>query len=154
MHVSTPFRSQLCAKRRTGDTLAVLDRPKKWYNERRQGGPGTRDGYGMSFGQRLRDLRRDSDLSQAELADKAGCSVNTIRKLETDERRPSRELAIRLAAVVELPQREGADFLRLARGTGSVSRMSMPAPMTRLIGREDDVAGLRERVLRPEVRLL
>jgi transcriptional regulator with XRE-family HTH domain len=57
----------------------------------------------MSFAQRLRDQRRERDLSQLELADKAGCSLNTIRKLESDERRPSRELAIRLAAVLELP---------------------------------------------------
>jgi DNA-binding XRE family transcriptional regulator len=42
----------------------------------------------MSFGQRLRDQRRERDLSQLELADKAGYSINTIRKLESDERRP------------------------------------------------------------------
>jgi predicted ATPase/DNA-binding XRE family transcriptional regulator len=108
----------------------------------------------MSFGQRLRGLRRDLDLGQAELADRAACSINTVRKLESDERRPSRELAARLADVFELPPRERADFLRLARGTQSVGRPAMPSPMTRLIGREQDVAAIRERVREAGVRLL
>jgi predicted ATPase/DNA-binding XRE family transcriptional regulator len=108
----------------------------------------------MSFGQRLRGLRRDLDLSQAEIADKGGCSVNTVRKLESDERRPSRELATRLAEVFELSPRERADFLRLARGTQSVTRPGLPSSMTRLIGREQDVARVRERLLGVDVRLL
>jgi predicted ATPase/DNA-binding XRE family transcriptional regulator len=108
----------------------------------------------MSFGQRLRTLRRDLDLSQAELGSRAGCSVNTIRKLESDERKPSRELAARLAGVFELSQRERADFLRLARGTHLATRPTLPSPMTRLIGREADVAAVRERLLSPDVRLL
>src|SRR5579859_3337702 len=109
---------------------------------------------GMSFGQRLRGLRRDLDLSQAELADRSGCSVNTVRKLESDERRPSRELATRLAEVFELPARDRAEFLRLARGTPAVGRPSLPSAMTRLIGREQDVAHIRERLLGGDVRLL
>jgi predicted ATPase/DNA-binding XRE family transcriptional regulator len=108
----------------------------------------------MSFGQRLRTLRRDLDFSQAELGSRAGCSVNTVRKLESDERKPSRELADRLAAVFELPQRERADFLRLARGTHLATRPLLPSPMTRLIGREADIAAVRERLLSPDVRLL
>jgi predicted ATPase/DNA-binding XRE family transcriptional regulator len=108
----------------------------------------------MSFGQRLRNLRRDLDLSQAELAHKAGCSVNMVRKLESDERKPSRELAARLADVFELSTRERADFLRLARGTQAAARAGLPAQMTRLIGREADLAALRERLLSPDVRLL
>src|SRR5579859_5601600 len=109
---------------------------------------------GMSFGQRLRGLRRDLDLSQAELADRSGCSVNTVRKLESDERRPSRELATRLSVVFELGDREVTDFLRLARGTASFGRASLPSPMTRLIGREIDVASLRQRLVNSDVRLL
>src|SRR5919204_460645 len=108
----------------------------------------------MSFGQRLKGLRRDFDLSQAELADRAGCSVNTVRKLESGERRPSRELAMRLAAVFELPQRDRAEFLRLARGSQSLAQPGLPSPMTRLIGREQDIATVRDRLLGPDVRLL
>jgi predicted ATPase/DNA-binding XRE family transcriptional regulator len=108
----------------------------------------------MSFGQRLRSLRHDLDLTQAQLGGKAGCSVNTIRKLESDERRPSRELAAQLAVALDLPQRERADFMRLARGTEALGRARLPAPVTRLIGREADLLALREQLLSPEVRLL
>ena len=108
----------------------------------------------MSFGQRLRGLRRDSDLSQAELGARAGCSANTVRKLESDERKPSRELAARLAAVFGLPPRDRSEFLRQARGTHLTTRPSLPTPMTRLIGREADLADVRDLVLRADVRLL
>src|SRR6266511_3397078 len=98
----------------------------------------------MSFGQRLRELRRDLDLSQAGLADRAGCSVDMLRKVESDQRRPSRELAARLAEVFELNALERADFVRMARGmaTSSVTA-GLPAPPTRLIGREQDLRDLR-----------
>ena len=56
----------------------------------------------MSFGQRLRGLRRDLDLSQAELADRAGCSANTSGSWSPTSARPSRELATRLAEVLEI----------------------------------------------------
>src|SRR5579864_3692812 len=104
----------------------------------------------MSFGQRLRQLRREFDLSQSALGEKAGCSVNTVRKIESDERRPSRELATRFATVFELPQRDRVEFIRLARGTASIVRSSIPAPVTRLVGRDADMAVLRERLLSPE----
>jgi predicted ATPase/DNA-binding XRE family transcriptional regulator len=108
----------------------------------------------MSFGQRLRGLRRDFDLSQAELGVRAGCSANTVRKLESDERKPSRDLAARLAAVFELPPRDRTEFLREARGTHLATRPALPTPMTRLIGREADLRAVRDRILRSDVRLL
>jgi predicted ATPase/DNA-binding XRE family transcriptional regulator len=108
----------------------------------------------MSFGQRLRGLRRDFDLSQTELGSRAGCSVNTVRKLEADERKPSRELAARLADVFDLTTRDRADFMRLARGARLGARRVLPMPMTRLVGREADLAALRERLLSADVRLL
>ncbi len=108
----------------------------------------------MSFGQRLRSLRRELDLGQAELASRAACSVNTVRKLESDERKPSRELAARLASALELPPRERGDFLHQARGVQLGRPSSLAAPLTRLIGRETDLAALRERLRSPDVRLL
>src|SRR6266851_5494607 len=134
----------------TGPTQKVVQRRRPPFGARDY----ERNWCGMSFGQRLRGLRRDLDLSQAEIADRGGCSVNTVRKLESDERRPSRELATRLAEVFELSPRERADFLRLARGTQSVTRPSLPSPMTRLIGREQDIARIRERLVGVDVRLL
>ena len=50
-----------------------------------------------TFGMWLRHQRHQLDLTQAELAVRVGYSVVTIRKLERDDVRPSRELAERLA---------------------------------------------------------
>src|SRR5947209_19580754 len=50
-----------------------------------------RERCGVSLGQRL---RRYLDLSQAELASTARCSVNTVRKLEAEERRRKRLVAV------------------------------------------------------------
>jgi predicted ATPase/DNA-binding XRE family transcriptional regulator len=108
----------------------------------------------MSFGQRLRGLRRDLGLSQAELADKAGCAVHTVRKLESDERRPSPQLATRLSEVLELPPRDRPEFVRLARRTSVFARPTLPTPVTGLIGREQDIAALKDRLVGPDVRLL
>ena len=46
-----------------------------------------------TFGAWLRRRRRLLDMTQSALADCAGCSPVTVRKMEADERRPSRQLA-------------------------------------------------------------
>ena len=43
-----------------------------------------------SFGYWLRRRRKALDLTQDELAHRVGCAVGTIKKLEGDERRPSK----------------------------------------------------------------
>jgi predicted ATPase/DNA-binding XRE family transcriptional regulator len=108
----------------------------------------------VSFGQQLRGLRRGLDLTQVELAQQAGCAVNTIRKLEVDERRPSRELAAQLAVVLHLERHERSEFVKLARGIHPAGRPGLPTPMTRLIGRESDIALLRQQLLDPGARLV
>jgi predicted ATPase/DNA-binding XRE family transcriptional regulator len=108
----------------------------------------------VSFGQELRELRRGLDLTQAELANRVGCGVNAIRKLEAEERRPSRDLATRLASILGLDGAEQAEFVNAARGIRAVSRASLPSPVTRLIGREMDRARLRELLLDADVRLV
>jgi transcriptional regulator with XRE-family HTH domain len=50
-----------------------------------------------SFGLWLKERRRLLDLTQTDLANGVGCSVVTIRKIEADERRPSRQIAELLA---------------------------------------------------------
>ncbi|HEX9371760.1 MAG TPA: helix-turn-helix transcriptional regulator, partial [Roseiflexaceae bacterium] len=45
-----------------------------------------------SFGYWLQRRRKALDLTQAELAQQVGCAVTTIKKIEADERRPSRQL--------------------------------------------------------------
>ncbi|NIV28332.1 MAG: helix-turn-helix domain-containing protein, partial [Anaerolineae bacterium] len=46
-----------------------------------------------SFGEWLKQRRKQLRLTQRELASSAFCSVPMIKKIEADERRPSLELA-------------------------------------------------------------
>ena len=46
-----------------------------------------------SFGRWLKLRRLALDLTQSDLGQVVGCSAMTIRKIEADERRPSRQLA-------------------------------------------------------------
>ena len=68
-----------------------------------------------SFGYWLRRRRRALDLTQEALAKRVSCSGFSIRKIEADERRPSRRLAERLAETLAIPDEERRDFLDAAR---------------------------------------
>ena len=131
-----------------------------------------------SFGAWLKRRRKALDLTQDELARLVGCSVVSIRKFESDTQRPSRQLAERLAARLQLPPEEHASFVRYARGdlytapptlptpTATIpSRPSMvdksgpvpgnlPTRLSSFIGRETEQRELRALLQRPEVRLL
>lgn len=112
-----------------------------------------------SFGQWLRRLRTQHDLTQEALAEQAYCSVQTIRFFETGKRRPSLEMAERLAAVLQVPVAQQGEFLRLARQplekvesvveeeepvaeapppAPPVYKPMLPQPTTPLIGREGE----------------
>jgi WD40 repeat protein/transcriptional regulator with XRE-family HTH domain len=69
-----------------------------------------------SFGGWLRQRRRALDLTQEELAQQVGCSAITLRKLEAESRRPSKQVAERLADVLKVPAKDRPAFLRFARG--------------------------------------
>src|SRR5512147_1699887 len=69
-----------------------------------------------SFGDWLRLKRRALDLTREALADRVGCSVSTIRKLEEEERRPSTQIAELLAEIFKVPAAERTAFLRFTRG--------------------------------------
>jgi WD40 repeat protein/DNA-binding XRE family transcriptional regulator len=70
----------------------------------------------LSFGRLVRQYRRLRDLTQEALAQRIACALTTIKKIEGGERRPSRQLAERLAQALEIPQADIPAFLRLARG--------------------------------------
>jgi predicted ATPase/Tfp pilus assembly protein PilF/DNA-binding XRE family transcriptional regulator len=82
----------------------------------------------ISFGAWLRQRRKALDLTQGELADRVGCSVSAIRKIEADERRPSRQVAELLAASLQIPPEEHQTFLKVARAELRVERLSGPHP--------------------------
>jgi predicted ATPase/transcriptional regulator with XRE-family HTH domain len=124
----------------------------------------------VSFGSWIRLRRKILDLTQDALARAVGCSVVTIRKLESDERRPSRQIAERLADSLQILAQERAAFIGLARAEPSIeaaaqapplpevapqrSRTNLPIPLTRLIGRRGEVSALRGALLRADTRLV
>ena len=75
-----------------------------------------------TFGEWLRRARKACDLTQAELAQRVGCAEGTIRNLEADGLRPSKQLAARLAAQLGLSPDAQAAIIGFAR-----SGMAPPA---------------------------
>jgi predicted ATPase/DNA-binding XRE family transcriptional regulator len=68
-----------------------------------------------TFGRWLKRLRAHHDLTQEQLAELAYCSVQAVRAFETGKRRPSLEMAERLAEVLQIPADQREEFVRLAR---------------------------------------
>jgi transcriptional regulator with XRE-family HTH domain len=69
----------------------------------------------ITLGRWMKRRRADLDMTQEALAKQLGCAVQTIRTFEIGKRRPSRELAERLADVLQVPQEHRSDFVRAAR---------------------------------------
>jgi predicted ATPase/transcriptional regulator with XRE-family HTH domain len=69
------------------------------------------------------------DLTQAGLARCVGCSVSAIRKIEADERRPSRQVAELLADCLDIPLAERPAFLKVARAELRVERLGEVTPV-------------------------
>jgi transcriptional regulator with XRE-family HTH domain len=68
----------------------------------------------VSFGEWLKRKRKALDLTREGLADRVGYSAETIRKLETEERRPLAQMVEQLAEIFDIPSDERAAFLRFA----------------------------------------
>jgi predicted ATPase/transcriptional regulator with XRE-family HTH domain len=77
----------------------------------------------VSFGEWLKERRKLLDLTQADLANRVGCSVMTIRKIEADERRPSRQIAELLAGCLEIAPEAHSTFIKVARAELRVERL-------------------------------
>ena len=74
----------------------------------------------QTFGIWLRQRRKALDLTQAQLAQQAGCSLSAIRQFERNVLRPSRQLAEQLAERLQIQPDLRIAFLsaaaRLRRG--------------------------------------
>src|SRR5262245_1912563 len=77
----------------------------------------------VSFGYWIRRQRKALDLTQQALADKVGCSLAAIKKIENDERRPSLQIAERMADVLGVVAEQREMFLECARGLRSVDQL-------------------------------
>ncbi|MGE5139036.1 MAG: ATP-binding protein [Rudaea sp.] len=131
------------------------------------------------FGPWLRLRRKELDLTQDALAERIGCSRDTIQKIEAGSRRPSRQVAELLGARLGIASEERPAFVYWARlgGTsipiqamspsaplgssarpgqpaGPRPRSNLPGLLTPLIGREREVEAIRCCLLRDDVRLL
>lgn len=124
------------------------------------------------FSQWLKERRKALDLTQRDLAQRVGCAVVTIQKIEEGERRPSKQIAELLADQLEVPAESREEFIRAARQSGASHRQSpagglptpiecprslptnLPAPLTPLIGREHEFATVCTLLARADVRLV
>ena len=129
---------------------------------------------GSTFGSWLRQRRTELGVTRDELCERVGYSPDLLSKLETGERRPSRQFALLLADYFRIPQDEQEAFVTFARtgqatsGSGEVVASSSTAPwrvvrlrqtnlpsvLTPLIGREEEGGVACDLLLKPKVRLL
>jgi predicted ATPase/DNA-binding XRE family transcriptional regulator len=107
----------------------------------------------QSFGQWLRNRRRGFDLTQAELARCVGCARVTIKKLEADELRPSRQLAEVVIRKLGVEPQEIDALVRFARGGLEPDPLylkhhknNLPAELTSFIGREKEIAQIKQAI--------
>ncbi len=129
--------------------------------------------FPTSFGEWLRGRRKTLDLTQDELAQRAGCSIFALRKIESGERRPSKQLAGLLATALEIPEEDLQTFIRVARGDLNLERLRppkqntspaslspqpashhLPLPPTPLLGRDRELAAMERIFNEAQCRLL
>src|SRR5574341_617944 len=123
----------------------------------------------VSFGAWVAQERKALALTREQFARRVGCSVPGLRKIESDERRPSRQMAELLANCLHIPPEQRPTFLQVARGQLRVERLAaafqsrptpfstasnLPTPLTPLIGREAELAMLAGLLCDPQCRLL
>src|SRR5688572_31168323 len=118
------------------------------------GAPGT-------FGAQLKALREAAGYTQEELATIAGLSVHAVSALERGERRrPHVETVRALSAALDLSGPIRDALLATARAPAhataddELSHVSLPLPLTALLGRDTDVKALRDLLADPAARLL
>ena len=70
----------------------------------------------VSFGEWLKRRRGAEGWTQKQLAQQINCSISALRKMESEERRPSAEVVEQLADIFNVSKDERKSFLRFARG--------------------------------------
>jgi predicted ATPase/DNA-binding XRE family transcriptional regulator len=130
-----------------------------------------------TFGEWLQQQRDHRRLTREEFANRVGCSIAMLRKIEYGERRPSTQIAELIANAIEIPSLEFETFIRVARGELKVDRIShlstltptselasapsaatsyknLPILPTPFIGRDRELKELDQLLRDPDCRLL
>ncbi|MDP9369103.1 MAG: helix-turn-helix domain-containing protein [Chloroflexota bacterium] len=118
-----------------------------------------------TFGNLLRRHRMAAGLSQEELAERAGVSARGISDLERGVRTgPRKDTLALLLDALGLPPPERSALLAAARraparrssptAADDTPLAPLPRPLTPLIGREREMAAVRDLLLCPDVRLV
>lgn len=117
------------------------------------------------FGVWLKQRRKMFGLTRSDLANQVPCSPDTIQKIETGVRRPSREMALRLVESLNVPLQNRSALVEMARlSVSSAENMALldqfrppsnlPIPPTPLIGRDLELSTIRQMILRKPESLL
>jgi predicted ATPase/DNA-binding XRE family transcriptional regulator len=114
-----------------------------------------------SFGAQLKALRETAGFTQEELATIAGLSVHAVSALERGERRrPHVETMRALSAALDLTGATRDAFHESARSPAQATAVdeligvSLPVPLTALLGRDADLQTLRLWLADPAARLI
>lgn len=127
-----------------------------------------------SFGTWVKRRRKALDLTQQELAQRVGCSLATIVKIEADQRRPSHQIAELLAEHLVIPTDQRDLFLKIARQVKGIANLdtlpplsthpplsqidppkyNIPVSPSPLIGREHEITMILQQLHNPACRLL
>lgn len=122
----------------------------------------------VSFRSWLRRRRQEHGLTQEDLGELVGYAAQTIAKIEGGQRRPSPQLALRLAEALQIGPDEQPAWMRAAlAGDESASpappaeplrqptpSLGLPAYLTPFLGREREQAELAALLARPDCRLV
>lgn len=129
----------------------------------------------VTFGEWLHQQRTKFKLTRGDLADRIGCSISMLRKIETGERRPSQQIAELIANSLDIPTSDRPTFVKVARGELSIDRLlsiaqrmsssqaysepiphriNLPVIPTPIIGRQRDIEKLATLLRDSECRLL
>jgi predicted ATPase/transcriptional regulator with XRE-family HTH domain len=128
----------------------------------------------VSFGHWMKVRRKALDFTCGELAEKIGYSTSALRKIESDERRPSKQLSEVLIDILKVPEEERPLFMKVARGERSIEQLkslpplptfsllpssqpganSIPVPLMPLVGREAELSALHQMLRDPQCRLI
>jgi len=117
------------------------------------------------FGNMVRRYRRALELTQEELAERAGLSERAVREIEHGTKHLPRKETVRLLAdalelgraereAFESATRRGGGPKALGRGIPSSARTNLPDEPTPFIGREREIAQVVHLLQQPHVRLV